>query len=186
MGRSRGEIEQRVGSIKLSVCARARRRRSRRTLPRSLSVYGSPLCTSETFRETHDEQSSSRQRSPFRLVAAWPKSAASAVLRTGHADARVQIGHVSMRTFFDPPPNKALKLSRPGFGPAAEPPGPNSTCAAARRLQIVLVKCGIRRAAVRAAARHWPRSLAPVPLDGSRYAADPRPVEPSEIARVPR
>ena len=45
-----------------------------------------------------------------------------------------------MRTFFDPPPNKALKLSRPGFGPAAEPPGPNSTCAAARRLQIVLVK----------------------------------------------
>ena len=84
------------------------------------------------------------------------------------------------------PPNKALKLARPGFGPAAEPPGPNSTCAASRRLQIGTFKRGNRRAAIRAAARPWPRSLAPWPLDGSRYAADPRPVEPSEIARVPR
>ena len=34
------------------------------------------------------------------------------------------------------PPNYTLKPSRPGFGPAAEPPWPNSTCAASRRLQI--------------------------------------------------
>jgi hypothetical protein len=32
--------------------------------------------------------------------------------------------------------NKALKQSRPGFGSAAEPPWPNSTCAASRRLQF--------------------------------------------------
>ena len=64
------------------------------------------------------------------------------------------------------PPNKALKLPRPGFGPAAEPPRPNSTCAASRRLQIGTSQCGIRRAAIRAAARPWPRSLAPWPLGG--------------------
>ena len=40
----------------------------------------------------------------------------------------------------------------PGFGPAAEPPSPNSTCAASRRVQIGTYKCGIRRAAIRAAA----------------------------------
>ena len=50
------------------------------------------------------------------------------------------------------PPNYTLKPSRPGFGPAAEPPWPNSTCAASRRLQIGSFKCGTRRAAGRAAA----------------------------------
>ena len=108
---------------------------------RSLGAHDSLICTGETLRETNDEQSSSRQQSPFPLVAAWPKSAPSAVLHTGHAYACIQQGHASKRT--SPvgstgvePPNKALKLSRPGFGPAAEPPGPNSTCAASRRLQI--------------------------------------------------
>jgi hypothetical protein len=34
-------------------------------------------------------------------------------------------------------PNSKLKLARPGFGPAAEPPGPNTSVAVSRRLQIV-------------------------------------------------
>ena len=85
------------------------------------------------------------------------------------------------------PPNKALKLPRPGFGPAAEPPRPNSTCAASRRLQNRYssnAATGVPLVAQPRGPR--PRRLAIGPLDGSRYAADPRPVEPSEIARVPR
>ena len=62
------------------------------------------------------------------------------------------LAHAAPGNVVPTPPNKALKLSRPGFGPAAEPPGPNSTCAASRRLQIDTHKCGSRRAAIRAAA----------------------------------
>ena len=46
------------------------------------------------------------------------------------------LAHAAPGNVLPTPPNKPLKLSRPGFGPAAEPPGPNSTSAVSRRLQI--------------------------------------------------
>jgi hypothetical protein len=68
------------------------------------------------------------------------------------------------RPILHPPPNSKLKLARPGFGPAAEPPGPNSTSSASCWLQITLrrpaVCAGNQHAAVRVAARPRPRSLA--------------------------
>ena len=80
------------------------------------------------------------------------------------------LAHAAPGNVLPKPPNKPLKPTRPGFGPAAEPPGPNSTCAASRRLQIDTHKCGSRRAAIRAAARPWPRSLAPWPFGGPNLA----------------
>jgi hypothetical protein len=59
-------------------------------------------------------------------------------------------------------------LSRPGFGPAAEPPRPNSTSAVSRRLQITDCCQRPRRAAaaapLRQTRRPWPCNLAPRPL----------------------
>jgi hypothetical protein len=54
-------------------------------------------------------------------------------------------------------PNYKLKPSRPGFGPAAEPPGPNSTRSASCWLQITC-RCpavirGNHHAAIRVTAR---------------------------------
>ena len=46
------------------------------------------------------------------------------------------LAHAAPGNVLPAPPNKPLKPTRPGFGPAAEPPGPNSTCAPSRRLQI--------------------------------------------------
>jgi hypothetical protein len=37
---------------------------------------------------------------------------------------------------FRPPPNFTLKPARPGFGPAAEPPGPNTRASASCWLQV--------------------------------------------------
>ena len=48
----------------------------------------------------------------------------------------ISIGRRSVRSDSVRAPNYTLKPSRPGFGPAAEPPWPNSTCTASRRLQI--------------------------------------------------
>ena len=46
------------------------------------------------------------------------------------------LAHAAPGNVLPAPPNKPLKPTRPGFGPAAEPPGPNSTSAVSRRLQI--------------------------------------------------
>ena len=46
--------------------------------------------------------------------------------------------------------NSTLKPSRPGFGPAAEPPGPNITRSASRWLQIASARMLTRTAAATA------------------------------------
>ena len=48
------------------------------------------------------------------------------------------------------PPNSTLKPSRPGFGPAAEPPGPNITRSASRWLQIASARMLTRTSAATA------------------------------------
>ena len=65
------------------------------------------------------------------------------------------LAHAAPGNVLPKPPNKPLKPTRPGFGPAAEPPGPNSTCAASRHLQVASRYCqllgGKRRAALASA-----------------------------------
>jgi hypothetical protein len=63
-----------------------------------------------------------------------------------------------------PPPNKTLKLSRPGFVPAAEPPRASSMLSADTPVAMLLGglnNLGSNRRAAAASARGpWPRSLA--------------------------
>ena len=74
------------------------------------------------------------------------------------------LAHAAPGNVLPKPPNKPLKPTRPGFGPAAEPPGPNSTSAVSRRLQIS--RCCPAVCAAAAAPRDIPTWASAVQLTG--------------------